>query len=150
MQKTQPKGVIVVDLDGTICEHRYPDFGAPLAGAKEALQRLKAAGFRIIIHTVRTSSYYRASAQYEPEVHSPEAVQAYLQQHDIPFDEIWMHDKPEAMVYIDDRCRRVLGNQRKSNWHKIVDTLVPRQPRSWEQRLRRWLGIGTPGWPSLR
>ncbi len=48
------RGVVVVDLDGTICEHRYPAFGEPIAGAKEALQRLKAAGFWIVIHTVRT------------------------------------------------------------------------------------------------
>jgi hypothetical protein len=140
MSETPPKGVIVVDLDGTICEHRYPDFGEPLAGAKEALQRLKAAGFRIIIHTVRTASCYAASEQYQSQVNSPEAVQTYLQQHDIPFDEIWMHDKPEAMLYIDDRSVRVMGNRRKSNWTKIVDALLPRQPRSWERRLWRWLG----------
>ncbi len=140
MSATPRKGVIVVDFDGTICEHRYPAFGEPLAGAQEALQRLKAAGFRIIIHTVRTTSRYTNSPEYQPEVHSPEAVQTYLQQHDIPFDEIWMHDKPEAMLYIDDRCVRVLGDRRKSNWHKIVKGLLPREPRSWERLLRRWLG----------
>ena len=51
MDETPPRGVIVVDLDGTICEHRYPAFGEPIAGVQEALQRLKQAGYRIIIHT---------------------------------------------------------------------------------------------------
>ena len=41
----QPRrGTIVIDLDGTICEHRFPGFGQPVAGAQKALQRLKAAG----------------------------------------------------------------------------------------------------------
>ena len=126
-----------MELDGTICEHRYPEFGLPLAGAKEELQRLKAAGFHLIIHTVRTSSYFTASAEYRPEVNSSEAVQAYLQQHDIPFDEIWMHDKPAAVLYLDDRGMRVWGNHQKSNWHKIVKLLVP-PPHVWYHWLWRW------------
>ena len=111
-------------------EHRYPAFGAPIAGACEALQRLKAAGYWIIIHTVRTSSYYRKVNMYDPEVNSPEVVSAYLQRHQIPFDEIWIHDKPVAMAYIDDRSIRMVGDNKKSNWKEIADTLLPEtQPR---------------------
>ena len=124
--EVQPRrGTLVVDLDGTICEHRYPAFGAPIAGAREALQRLKAAGYWIIIHTVRTSSYYRKVNMYDPEVNSPEVVSAYLQRHQIPFDEIWIHDKPVAMAYIDDRSIRLVGDNKKSNWKEIADTLLP-------------------------
>ena len=127
----QPRrGTLVVDLDGTICEHRYPAFGAPIAGAREALQRLKAAGYWSIIHTVRTSSYYRKVNMYDPEVNSPEVVSAYLRRHQIPFDEIWIHDKPVAMAYIDDRSIRMVGDNKKSNWKEIADTLLPEtQPR---------------------
>jgi hypothetical protein len=134
---TPPRGVVVVDLDGTICEHRYPAFGEPIAGAKEALQRLKAAGFWIVIHTVRTSSSWQATETYAPEVNSPEAVSAFLQRHQIPYDEIWMHDKPFAVAYIDDRGLRLTGNRSASNWHEIADALLP-----WEARptdLPRWL-----------
>jgi hypothetical protein len=132
-----PRGVVVVDLDGTICEHRYPAFGEPIAGAKEALQRLKAAGFWIVIHTVRTASSWQAAETYAPEVNSPEAVSAFLQRHQIPYDEIWMHDKPFAVAYIDDRGLRLMGNRSKSNWHEIANALLP-----WEARptdLPRWL-----------
>jgi len=132
-----PRGVVVVDLDGTICEHRYPAFGEPIAGAKEALQRLKAAGFWIVIHTVRTASSWQAAETYAPEVNSPEAVSAFLQRHQIPYDEIWMHDKPFAVAYIDDRGLRLTGNRSASNWHEIADALLP-----WEARppdLPRWL-----------
>ncbi|MBM3226444.1 MAG: hypothetical protein FJZ47_21990 [Candidatus Tectomicrobia bacterium] len=131
------RGIIVVDLDGTICEHRYPAFGEPIAGAKEALQRLKAAGFWIVIHTVRTASFLTTAEEFAPEVNSPEAVSAFLQRHEIPYDEIWMHDKPLAVAYIDDRGMRVTGNRVSSNWHEVVETLLP-----WEARptvLPRWL-----------
>jgi len=137
MHNPPHRGAIVVDLDGTICEHRYPAFGEPIAGAKEALLRLKAAGFWIVIHTVRTSSAWQAAEAYAPEVNSPEAVSALLQHHEIPYDEIWMHDKPMAVVYIDDRGWRLTGNRSESNWHEIADALLP-----WEARppdLPRWL-----------
>jgi ribonucleotide monophosphatase NagD (HAD superfamily) len=124
------RGVVVVDLDGTICEHRFPAFGAPIAGAREALQRLRQAGYRIIIHTVRTSSYYRANGLYDTEVNSQEAISAYLQHHRIPFDEIWMHDKPVAVAYIDDRGLRMVGDRKQSNWQEIADVLLS-EPRPW-------------------
>jgi hypothetical protein len=124
MSEQLRKGTIVVDLDGTICEHRFPAFGEPIAGAREALQRLKRAGYWIIIHTFRTSSYYRKTGTYDPEVNSPEAVSAYLEHHRIPFDEIWMHDKPVAVAYIDDRGIRLVGDRRRSNWQEIADTLL--------------------------
>lgn len=124
------RGAIVVDLDGTICEHRYPAFGEPIAGAREALQRLKEAGYWIVIHTVRTSSYYRQADLYDAEVNSPEELAAYLQRHGIPFDEIWLHDKPVAMAYIDDRGLRLVGDAKRSNWKEIADTLLlETQPR---------------------
>jgi len=130
---TEPlrRGTIVVDLDGTICEHRYPDFGEPVAGAKEALQRFREAGYWIIVHSVRTSSVYRNSDVYDPSVNSPEAVSNFLESHDIPFDEIWMHDKALAVAYIDDRGVRAVGDRHRSNWSDIADSLIqePFRPR---------------------
>ncbi len=138
MKDPSPKGVIVVDLDGTICEHRYPDFGEPIHGVKEALERLQKAGFRIIIQTVRTSSYYSTAGTYNPEVHSPQAVRAYLEQHHIPFDELWMHDKPIALAYIDDRGMRLVGDRHKSNWKEIADAFLPNERRAKSARAWRW------------
>ncbi|ETW94481.1 MAG: hypothetical protein ETSY1_34680 [Candidatus Entotheonella factor] len=127
------RGTIIVDLDGTICEHRYPDFGPPLAGAREALQRFKESGYWIIIHSVRTSSVYRESEDYDPKVNSPEAVSEYLERHNIPFDEIWMHDKALGVAYIDDRGVRAVGDRNQSNWKEIADSLIqePFRPRVW-------------------
>ena len=133
MSEQPRRGTIVVDLDGTICEHRFPEFGEPIAGAREALQRLKDAGFWIVIHTVRTSSYYHVVDMYDAEVNSPEAVRAYLERYQIPFDEIWLHDKPVAMAYIDDRGLRLVGNRQQSNWQEIAEALLPgtRKRRFW-------------------
>ena len=133
MSEQPRRGTIVVDLDGTICEHRFPEFGEPIAGAREALQRLKDAGFWIVIHTVRTSSYYHVVGMYDAEVNSPEAVRAYLERYQIPFDEIWLHDKPVAMAYIDDRGLRLVGDRQQSNWQEIAETLLPgtRKRRFW-------------------
>lgn len=127
------RGTVVVDLDGTICEHRYPDFGPPLAGAREALQRFKESGYWIIIHSVRTSSVYRESDDYDPDVNSPEAVSKYLESHRIPFDEIWMHDKALGIAYIDDRGVRAVGDRHNSNWKEIADSLIQDsfRPRVW-------------------
>ena len=135
MSERPRRGTIVVDLDGTICEHRFPAFGEPVAGAREALQRLKQAGYRIIIHTVRTSSYYKASDTYNQEINSPEAVSAFLERHRIPFDEIWIHDKAVAVAYIDDRGLRLVGDRKRSNWKQIADALIPetRKRRFWER-----------------
>jgi histidinol phosphatase-like enzyme len=127
------RGTIVVDLDGTICEHRYPDFGPLIAGAREALQRFKAAGYWIVIHSFRTSSIYRDSDEYDPNVNSPEAVSNFLERHAIPFDEIWLHDKALAIAYIDDRAVRAVGDRHHSNWREIADSLIQEQfrPRIW-------------------
>ncbi len=127
------RGTIVVDLDGTILEHRYPEFGPPIAGAREALQRFKAAGYWIIIHSVRTSSVYRESDEYDPAVNSPESVSDFLEKHSIPFDEIWMHDKALALAYIDDRGVRAVGDRHQSNWKEIADSLIqePFRPQAW-------------------
>jgi hypothetical protein len=35
------KPSIVVDFDGVICEHRFPDVGEPTEGVQEALNTLK-------------------------------------------------------------------------------------------------------------
>jgi hypothetical protein len=47
-----------------------------------------------------------------------------------------MPDKPVAMVYIDDRGMRLVGNCHKSNWPDIVEELLsgptrPKTPRPW-------------------
>lgn len=45
---------ICVDFDGTIADHRYPDIGDLIPGAKEWLSLFKELGCTLILHTMRS------------------------------------------------------------------------------------------------
>jgi hypothetical protein len=118
-----------VDFDGTICHYAFPECGPPRAEVIEALQALRAEGWRIIIHSSRVNSHWP-----EPERTAQcEAMVRYLIASDVPFDEIWgiafdgepardggricewwfephLTGKPVAHVYLDDRSVSPLGD----------------------------------------
>jgi phosphoglycolate phosphatase-like HAD superfamily hydrolase len=102
---TRPK-TIMVDLDGTICTEERT-FERPLAtlipGAREALERLRAAGHTIIVYTGRGWPEYRVTKQW-------------IDDHRIPYDGIHM-GKPIADVWIDDRALRF------TNWADMLSAL---------------------------
>jgi hypothetical protein len=52
----RPRGIIAVDFDGTIVDHRYPDIGSPVPGALETLRDLVAVGQRLILYTMRSGT----------------------------------------------------------------------------------------------
>jgi len=112
-----PGPAIVIDFDGTICEHRYPDVGPPMLGVRDALVRFKRMGLRIVIHSVRTASYWRHMAPDDKgmdPVTQIGVVQDYMAKHDLPYDEICLADKPLAVAYIDDRAFRF-----ENNWWEL-------------------------------
>lgn len=84
---------VCVDLDGvlnTFDEWRGPEyFHAPRPGAREFLASLHAAGFRVVVLTVRWHEW----------------ASAWLAEHDLArfVDEV-TDRKPAAHVYIDDRA----------------------------------------------
>ncbi|XOK62937.1 capsular biosynthesis protein [Paenibacillus elgii] len=95
---------IVVDLDGTICELKRPEqsYGdvLPLPGAVAALQRLKAEGHEIIIHTARNMKTQGGNAG-KAVAHIGALTLTWLEKHEVPYDEI-VFGKPYGHVYIDD------------------------------------------------
>ena len=116
-------GVVAVDFDGTISEYsgwKGPgNFGPPIKGCREALNRIRLKGYTIIINTTRGVDIYE--------------VKEYLDEHDIPHDLINInHTKAPANVsdkkiladvYIDDRALRFDGR-----WEGIpeqVDWFMP-------------------------
>ncbi|MBM4047176.1 MAG: hypothetical protein FJ279_18895 [Planctomycetes bacterium] len=112
---------IVVDFDGTICEHQFPDVGPPKMGVKEALERFRQLGLRIIIHSVRTASYWREAAKQDPSLdpdRQAQLIRNYMAEHQLPFDEILMADKPLAIAYIDDNAIRF-----EDNWWEITQAI---------------------------
>lgn len=90
---------LAVDLDGTLLE--YSDFGQPLGkpvpGMKEELEKVRAAGWRIAIWSVRSNVA---------------EIKELLDAHGIPYDFINEHDnepqdssrKMAAHLYLDDRA----------------------------------------------
>lgn len=69
-------------------DHTIVDGDKPLPGAKEALQKLRDMGYKIIIHSCNDYEW----------------IQRVLNDNDIPYDEIWDRlGKPICDAYIDDR-----------------------------------------------
>ncbi len=86
---------VMVDLDGVICtEEIFHDrpLAQPMAGARAALQKLRAAGYVVVIYTARSWGEYRVT-------------RAWLEQHGFEYDGLHM-GKPVADVWIDDRAVR--------------------------------------------
>lgn len=104
--------VLAIDLDGVLCDpkNRKPGFkmGEPVAGAPEAMRRLKRAGHTLIIHTVRGNDSH---------------VSDWLDHFGIPYDQI-TDNKPNADRYLDDK-----GVQFRS-W-----ALLTEDPKGWLQNV---------------
>ena len=91
----KPPKTIMVDLDGVICnEERVFErpLAAPIAGAREALAKLRTEGHTIVVYTARGWAEYRVTKQW-------------LDDHGMAYDAIHM-GKPIAHVWIDDRALR--------------------------------------------
>lgn len=102
---SRPK-TIMIDLDGVICtEERTFErpLAEPLAGAREALAQLRAAGHTVIIYTARNWPEYRVTKKW-------------LDDHGFAYDGLHM-GKPVADVWIDDRAIRF------TNWTEVLGQL---------------------------
>lgn len=103
---TKAPMTIMVDLDGVICtEERVFErpLAEPMAGAREALAALRAAGHTIVVYTARGWAEYRVTKQW-------------LDDHGMAYDAIHM-GKPIAHLWIDDRALRF------RNWNETLAEL---------------------------
>lgn len=116
--------VAAVDFDGVI--HKYSlgwhggrIYDVPCDGAKEAMEGLKKAGFKIIIHTARIRpNEDPLEVSPPPSEVQLSAVSVWLEKYNIPYDEIWTESgKPVAHIYIDDRAIR------HSVWADTIDQI---------------------------
>ncbi len=119
------KKTVCIDLDGTIAHFEdWKDensFGAPIKGAKEAIQKLKSLEYKVIIFTTRANR---------------EKIADYLKKNDIPFDDINNNsDQPAnaiggkvmSDIYVDDRAISFSGD-----WEKTFEQIKDFAP--WETR----------------
>lgn len=114
------KPTVVFDFDGVI--HSYtsgwkgaeeiPD--APVPGISEAIERIRMAGYRVVVVSTRCGKPTGMGA-----------VRRYLQENGIVVDDVMM-EKPPAVCYIDDRAIQFDGNA-EALFDKVANF------RTWQQ-----------------
>ncbi|MFQ5795342.1 MAG: hypothetical protein ACE5JP_09870 [Candidatus Bipolaricaulia bacterium] len=118
---------VIIDFDGTICDHRFPDVGTPKPDVREALVRIRKLGLKVFIHSVRTASYWEELG-LDPEAQR-RVIADYMDEHRLPYDGIIVDDKPLAIFYIDDRAIR-LDEELGWDWRRIASFVEERWGRS--------------------
>ena len=103
--------VLNLDFDGTIVDFRFPSIGEPKNGVKEALQEIKGMGYYIRIFSCRTSEeVFKYSIERQQQVR---VMERYLDEHEIPYDEILNINKPLGII-IDDNAIGYRGDWEKT------------------------------------
>jgi hypothetical protein len=100
--------VILVDFDGTVVEHEYPEIGEPLPYAFDVLKQLKTAGAKLILWTCREDMRKRKYLTEAVEFCKKngvkfDAVNCALVDHDFRDPDQCKLRKPHATYVIDDR-----------------------------------------------
>ena len=120
MSQSKPPKVLAVDLDGTLLKDDHPALGKPIPGLDAVLKAVRAAGWVVVIWTVRTED---------------SKIRKYLEEEGIPFD--YINENPYgpaggsrkiyADVYLDNRAIQFDG-ETKGLAEKIVNF------KSWDKR----------------
>jgi hypothetical protein len=91
-------GIIAVDFDGTVVDHRYPEVGPSAPLAAETLRDLNRLGYKLILNTMRSGRHLKeAMAWFEQN-----GIKLYGVGFD-PEQKKWTtSNKCYAQLYIDD------------------------------------------------
>ncbi len=121
------KPAVVVDLDGTIArEDDYKLSGnGPIPGAKEALQRLRDAGYDIVIYTCRMNK--KGRPRYIMQLQKT-TIEDWLDRNGIPYTRVEddYNGKPRGQFYLDNRAIRVND---EGSWDSAVKEILGEEPR---------------------
>lgn len=104
---TEPnQKTVAIDVDGVLASYDgwrgLDHYGEPIAGAVAFTQRLREAGWKIIIHTCRMNRIGQPIPTLGQLI---KPLRAFLKQHGFAYDEIWHREgKPIAHAYVDDRA----------------------------------------------
>jgi len=94
---------IVVDFDGFLVEHSFPEIGTLKEGAQEFLEGLRSDGYKIIISSCRNNKELRATDTENRNY--LEEIRIFLEAKNLHYD--WIDDgqngKPIGRAYCDDR-----------------------------------------------
>ncbi|KZY74497.1 capsular biosynthesis protein [Oleiphilus sp. HI0071] len=100
---------LIMDLDGTITSGESGNYSeaTPQTGVVEKIREYKAQGFDIVISTARNMRTYEGNVG-KINVHTLPVIMAWLDKHNIPYDEIIV-GKPWCGYegfYVDDKSVR--------------------------------------------
>jgi hypothetical protein len=124
---------ILVNADGTLYPFRWPGrIGSPHPGVVESLRRLKAAGWRIVIHTARASEVWPQEFRRREVA----KVERFLRKYGVPCDKITADKEPSEHV-VDDRA---IAFDRADAWPSIADRILGGKDRG--PRPEGWSGGG--------
>jgi histidinol phosphatase-like enzyme len=101
---------IAIDLDGTLLTENDDGEMQPILGAREALEKLKALGYYIVIYSCRFGLAARLN-RLEDEL---KLIRRVLSRHGIQYDEIFLGEKLVADVYVDNRAISFAGDWTKT------------------------------------
>lgn len=127
------KGVILIDFDGTIVEHKFPLIGRPLPDAFEVMAELKSAGWKLILWTCREDDGYNINRQYLTD-----AVN-FCRINGVEFDAVneTIQDeefRPEKMQKRKPYCRYCIDDRNLGGfpgWDVVRKVILDEQPVSW-------------------
>lgn len=96
--RSECKGVLAIDLDGTICpELAFPDIAPPWKESAEALAYAKHKGFYLILSSTRTSIDLSKTKKMVKKQYK--LMQKYVEKYKLPIDEI--DDGTRGKIYAD-------------------------------------------------
>lgn len=91
-------GIIAVDFDGTVVDHRYPQIGPSAPLAAETLRDLTIFGYKLILNTMRSGHHLKEAIKWFEQNNVP----LYAVGYDPKQKEWTTSNKCYAQLYIDD------------------------------------------------
>lgn len=139
---------VAVDLDGCLMEdHRFPGYGPPRPGAKEAMARLRELGLKIMIFTARTH-VSGLDGKFQNVNKVINEIYAWAEKHGIAMDYVWPMPKPASILcFFDDRAITVYSPHLHKNeedhcfhWQSAINEFESR----YTTKISNWLREVTP------
>ena len=128
-------GEVLVDVDGTLTEFRYPKLGPPRPGAKEFIEWLIARGLRPVIWSSRLS---KDNAPHPQErYYQMWAIWKWMESNGFPVNECGFDNgdfgKRLALCYVDDRG---VACDSDTSWRDVrarVTEIQDREMAKWKE-----------------
>jgi hypothetical protein len=124
MAKRPPS--IAIDWDGTLCEHRWPDWGDWNPGAVDAVKELLAAGCKVFVFSVRVCTHDPITGTYLGAEHYNAMLEMRrrLDEAGLQAVDIYVGNKPLFDLLIDDRAIRF--PPRRNAWRVMPRKVLAR------------------------